>query len=406
MKCRGCDSEVSNVFVDLGESPIANNLISAKNEKIHNISYPLKVFVCDLCLLVQLPTLFTESEMFKEDYTYLSSYSQSWLEHCKFFVTEVLNKLEFEKNDLVIEIASNDGYLLQYFLNKNIEVLGIEPTRSAAKYALDKNIPTIIEFFGTELAHTLRKQNISPRLIIANNVLAHVPNIVDFIEGLSVLATEDTLITIEFPTVYNLIKNNQFDTIYHEHYSYLSISALLPILNKFFLSIVNLEKITTHGGSFRLYLKKNSKNVKNCSIELILKEELTLDPRDKSVQGDFLGKIQQVKNDLVNELNFLKSKGMVIAAYGAAAKGNTLLNYCGIDSTKISYVVDRNPIKQGKKLPGSLIPIHSEQFLEINPPDVVLILPWNLSSEIISQLDWLKNNGTKFIRAIPQLEYL
>jgi hypothetical protein len=406
MKCRGCNSDVSNVFVDLGESPIANNLISIENDKFSNVYYPLKVFVCDFCLLVQLPNLFSESEIFKDDYTYLSSYSQSWLEHCEFFVTEILKIIEFKKNDLVIEVASNDGYLLQYFLNKNIEVLGIEPTRSAANYALDKKIPTIIEFFGTELAHTLQKKNISPKLIIANNVLAHVPNLVDFIEGLSVLATEDTLITIEFPTVHNLIKNNQFDTIYHEHYSYLSISALLPILNRFFLSIVNLEKITTHGGSFRLYLKKNSKNIKNYSIESILKEELTLDPRHKSVQIDFLAKIEQVKNDLLSELNTLKSKGAVIAAYGAAAKGNTLLNYCGIDSTKISYVIDRNPIKQGKKLPGSLIPVHSEEFLEINPPDVILILPWNLSSEILSQLDWLKNNGTKFIRAIPRLEYL
>jgi hypothetical protein len=313
--------------------------------------------------------------------------------------------LGLSAEDLVIEVASNDGYLLQYFAEAGIQVLGVEPASGVAEIAIKKGIPTLVEFFGEEVARKLAEKK-KPRLLLGNNVLAHVPNIHDFIKGFSLLIAENGLITFEFPHLLNLIRSNQFDTIYHEHYSYLSVTALIPIFKNQGLKIVNVEKLTTHGGSLRIFVAKAESSWQTQdSVGQTVNQEATLDPRDKEVWTSLQERTLKTKLDLLAELVRCRKEGIRVAAYGAAAKGNTLLNYSGIDSDLIEYVVDLNPYKQGNLLPGSRIPIVGENKLLESPPDVLLILPWNLFGEIKEQLSYLSKNGTKFLRAVPQLEY-
>ena len=405
VKCRGCGEELLLTFLDLGFSPIANDLIEPGNHNRPETYFPLRAMTCTKCALVQLPEVATREALFRDDYVYFSSYSTSWLEHSSQFASQMTAFLGLTSEDLVIEVASNDGYLLQYFLEVGIQVLGIEPASGVAEIAISKGIPTLVEFFGEEVARKLSEKK-KPKLLLGNNVLAHVPDIHDFIKGFSLLIADNGLITFEFPHLLNLIRSNQFDTIYHEHYSYLSLTALNPIFRNQGLKIIDVEKLTTHGGSLRIFVAKTESSWETQdSVEQTLKQEAAIDPRDKEVWVSLQERTLRTKLDLLAELVKCKKDGIRVAAYGAAAKGNTLLNYSGIASDLIEYVVDLNPYKQGNLLPGSRIPIVGENRLMESPPDVLLILPWNLFDEIKEQLSYLSSHGTKFLRAIPTLEY-
>jgi hypothetical protein len=405
VRCRGCNAHLSLTFLDLGVSPIANDLISPENLNSREEFYPLHVMTCKQCALVQLPEVANRETLFRSDYVYFSSFSSSWLEHSRAYALKMLQVLNLGIEDLVIEVASNDGYLLQYFVQAGIQVLGIEPSSGVAEVAVNKGIPTLVDFFGADLAIKLATSK-KPKLILGNNVLAHVPDIHDFIEGFALLVPADGLATFEFPHLVSLIKNNQFDTIYHEHFSYLTISALMPIFKSHGLRIIDVEKLSTHGGSVRIYVAQiSSEWVISDSVNRILQEETENDPREETIWQSLQNRTLQVKIGLVEELIKCKMNGAKVAAYGAAAKGNTLLNYCGIDSDLISYVVDLNPHKQGNYLPGSRIPIVGVEELDRCPPDVLLVLPWNLAAEVKSQLDHYIEQGMKLLRAVPSLEY-
>lgn len=406
MNCRGCGAALSLTFLDLGVSPIANNLVEIENFSDEVIKFPLHVMTCQICSLVQLSEVIPREILFPSNYTYFSSYSSSWLQHSKSYAEKMISYMELNQSDLVVEIASNDGYLLQFFTNVDIQVLGIEPAAGVAKAAIAKGIPTQIVYFGESTAIELAKRK-KPKLMIANNVLAHVPDLHDFIKGFSILIHDEGIITFEFPHLLNLIKNSQFDTIYHEHYSYLSVSALTPLFAKYGLKIVDIEKLLTHGGSLRLYVAKNSSSWKvHDSVQKIVERESQYDPRKKEVYGVLQESIKKIKTDLLSTLKKYKRDGLKISAYGAAAKGVTLLNYCEINSDLIDYVVDLNPNKQGRFIPGSLIPIVDSKMLDTNPPDVLLILPWNLTNEIKSQLSEYLKAGMKAFRAIPYVEQI
>ena len=405
VRCRSCRSELKLTLIDLGSSPIANNLETDYDLNLQSEKFPLKVLTCHVCSLVQLSETISEKNLFASNYSYYSSYSTSWLTHSKNYVDEIIHFLEINENDLVIEIASNDGYLLQFFREAGINVLGIEPAADVANVAINKKIPTLIDYFSESIARELRTK-LKPKLILGNNVLAHVPNIQDFVKGLDILLDDDGIITLEFPHLMNLIKFNQFDTIYHEHYSYLSITALMPIFVKHNMKIFDIKELSTHGGSLRIYVAKNSSKweIKE-SIERIIHEESKYDPRDEFISINLQERVLLLKKSLMREMLELKNSGLKIAAYGAAAKGVTLLNYCGINSDIIEYVVDMNPHKQGKFLPGSRIPIVGISRLLQDPPDVLLVLPWNLSVEIKKTILEFKDLKFRFLRAIPRLEY-
>jgi 2-polyprenyl-3-methyl-5-hydroxy-6-metoxy-1,4-benzoquinol methylase len=406
MNCRGCGAELSLTFLDLGVSPIANNLIEFQNLSEEDIKYPLHVMTCQVCTLVQLSEVIPRESLFPSNYTYFSSYSSSWLNHSKTYAEKMISFLELNQNDLVVEVASNDGYLLQFFANSQIQVLGIEPASGVAKAAIAKGIPTQIEYFGESAALELSKGK-KPKLMIGNNVLAHVPDLHDFIQGFSVLIHDDGLITFEFPHLLNLIKNSQFDTVYHEHYSYLNVTPLIALFAQHGLKIVDAEKLLTHGGSLRIYVAKySSKWVIHESVENIIEEESKWDPRDKYIYSLIQNKTKDIKANLYSALMKYKKEGKKISAYGAAAKGVTLLNYCNINTDLIDYVVDLNPKKQGRFIPGSRIPIVDLKMLDTNPPDILLILAWNLTSEIKFQLSNYLKAGMKAIRAIPNLEHV
>jgi len=405
VSCRGCSAQLSLTFLDLGASPIANDLISGETLVSPEVFYPLHVMTCTNCSLVQIPEVAKREALFRSDYVYFSSYSTSWLEHSQAYASKMIELLDLSEQDLVIEVASNDGYLLQYFRENGVQVLGIEPSSGVAEVAIEKGISTVIDFFGTELAKKLAFE-MKPKLMLGNNVLAHVPDLHDFIKGFSLLIAPEGLITFEFPHIVSLIKNNQFDTIYHEHYSYLSVTSLAPIFESHGLRIIEVERLNTHGGSIRIYVARADSTWKTSdSVATILREETQNDPRNKAIWGSLQEKTLRVKIDLLEELVKCKRQGIKVAAYGAAAKGNTLLNYCGIDSDLINYVVDLNPHKQEKYLPGSRIPIVGLDYLTENTPDVLLVLPWNLADEINSQLNNFTDAGLKLLRAVPNLEY-
>jgi SAM-dependent methyltransferase len=368
------------------------------------IYFPLKVFVCNLCWLVQVDEIEKAENIFNEEYTYFSSFSKSWLAHAKEYVDFMVPRFKFNQNSLIVEIASNDGYLLQYFNEKNIPVLGIEPTANTAKVAKEKGINSIIDFFGARLA----KKSLEGKadLILGNNVLAHVPDINDFIKGIKVALKPDGVNTFEFPHICKLLEFNQFDTIYHEHFSYLSLTALKSIFEKQGLEFFDVQEIPTHGGSLRVFSKHiedKSKQI-NTSVELLLNKEKSLGVDTLAYYQGFQQKTEKIKDDLISFLIRAKKEKKVVVAYGAAAKGNTLLNFCGIKGRDlISYVMDASPHKQNKFLPGSRIPVfHPEKILETQP-DYVIIFPWNLKEEISDQLSFVKSWGGKFVVAIPEL---
>lgn len=406
MNCRFCETELEHVFVDLGEAPPSNSFLNAAQLDKPESYYPLKIFVCSNCFLVQVDEYKKANEIFDSEYAYFSSYSTSWLAHAKAYTEKMVARFDISINSLVVEIASNDGYLLQYFKEKQIPVLGIEPTESTAKVAREKGIESITEFFGESFAKKLVLENRKADLLLGNNVLAHVPDINDFVEGLKVALKVDGVITMEFPHLVKLIENNQFDTIYHEHFSYFSFTTVSKIFEAHGLSIFDVEEIPTHGGSLRIYAKHNEDASKSISknVSDLLQKEKSIGISDLNYYKGFSEKVNEIKKDLLQFLSEQKKAGKKIAAYGAAAKGNTLLNYCGVRNDVINFVVDASPHKQGKFLPGSHIPIVNEEEIKKNKPDFIIIFPWNIKEEIINQLNYIREWGGQFVISIPKFQ--
>jgi hypothetical protein len=404
MKCRHCGKQLQYVFVDLNNSPPSNSYLTKEQLNEPEILYPLKLFVCEHCFLVQIDEYKKSTEIFNSDYAYFSSYSTSWLEHAKKYVNMITDKLNLGGNSFIIEIASNDGYLLQYFKEKNIPCLGIEPTASTAKVEREKGIDVQETFFNAALAQTLRKAD----LILGNNVLAHVPDINDFAAGLKIALNPGGTITMEFPHLLNLIDFNQFDTIYHEHFSYLSLITVQKIFSDQGLKIYNVEELPTHGGSLRIYTTHNENTFLTIeeSVNNVIKKEKSAGLDTVEGYRGFGNKVKQIKWDFLEFLVKTRKEGKKIAAYGAAAKGNTFLNYCGIKSDIIDFVVDASPHKQGKYLPLSHIPIVSEDMLKKEKPDYIIILPWNLRDEIVKQLHYTKTWEAKLVTAIPEIRII
>jgi len=407
MNCRFCNHQLSHQFLDLGHAPPSNSFLTKNQLKKPEIYYPLKLYVCEKCWLVQVEDHINASDIFTNNYIYYSSFSRSWLNHAKIYVEMITQKLSLNEHSFVIEIASNDGYLLQYFQERNIPCLGIEPTKDTAKKAIEKGIPVIEEFFGEKLSEQLRNQGKKADLLIANNVLAHVPDINDFVKALKLTLNDNGVITIEFPHLLKLIDENQFDTIYHEHFSYLSFHTVKKILFLHELEIFEVEELATHGGSLRIYVKHkdNKKGHVDLSVKDMEQKEINQNMFTKKYYHDFQKAVDQIKYNLLLLLIQLKQEGKSVAAYGAAAKGNTILNYCGIKKDLISFVVDASPHKQGKFLPGSHIPVVSEKLINIHKPDYVIILPWNIKEEIFFQLNYIKSWGGEFITLIPKIVF-
>ena len=367
--------------------------------------YPLHVYVCEKCFLVQLQEYVAPEEIFTE-YAYFSSYSETWLQHAKTYTDMAVERFKFDGQSYVIEIASNDGYLLQYFLAKGIGALGIEPAANVAKVAADKGIPTVVKFFGQQLAEELISTNKHAELIIANNVLAQVPDINDFVAGIKILLASSGVVTIEFPHLMALIEGSQLDTIYHEHFSYFSFSTMEKILAAHELTIFDVEELATHGGSLRIFARHAADESKPITgrVGRIRNLELAAGYNQIRVYSSFSEKAKEAKRKLLEFLIACKRDGKSIAAYGAPGKGNTLLNYCGIRSDFIEYTVDRNPYKQGKFLPGTHIPIFNPTHILETRPDFIVILPWNLRGEIMEQLAYIREWGGCFVVPIPEVK--
>ena len=408
MKCRFCDNHLTNIFIDLGSSPPSNSYLSKENLNKPEAFYPLKIFLCENCFLVQIDEYKKSSEIFSDEYVYFSSYSSSWLSHAKEYVDMVIERFGINQDWFIIEIASNDGYLLQYFQKANIPCLGIEPSLKTAAVAKEKKIVVIEDYFGTKLAKNMVSKDTRADLLIGNNVLAHVPNIKDFIKGLKILLNDTGIITMEFTHLMQLIDKNLFDTMYHEHFSYLSLMTIKQIFEAFGLELFDVEEISTQGGSLRIYVKHKEDQTKNISenVQNLINKELQKKMDSVDYYQDFQSKANVVKEDLLRFLVEQKLNGKKVIGYGAAAKGNTLLNYCEINEDLIKFVVDISPHKQGKYMPGSHIPIVNEEEIKKFKPDYVLILPWNIKEEIIAQLDYVKKWGCKFVIPMPKVEVL
>ena len=408
MMCRHCSAELKHTFVDLGSSPPSNAYLSKEALKEPEQWYPLKVMVCDHCLLVQTEDFVKVDTMFASDYAYFSSYSTSLLDHAKNYVEEVSSKFYLNSNSIVVEIASNDGYLLQYIKDKNIPCYGIEPTHSTAQAAREKGIEVVEDFFGVDVASRLEKQGRQADLMIANNVLAHVPDINDFVQGFSILLKPNGIATFEFPHVLNLINNNQFDTIYHEHYSYLSLTAVCNIFDFNGLTVFDVEQIPTHGGSLRVYAQlsdSGSYKVNTNVVDLQEKEDRAGINSINTYRG-FQEQAEDIKNNFLSFLIKTKNNGHSVVGYGAAAKGSTLLNFSGVRPDLLPYVIDKSDAKQDKFMPGSRVPIMSETQLKKDKPDYIVIFPWNIQDEIIEQLAYIREWGGKFVIFIPSMRVI
>ncbi len=404
--CRSCSTPLTRTFVDLGVSPLANAYLTEGDLDRPEVFYPLHVYVCERCLLVQLPVFATPDDIFT-DYAYFSSYSESWLEHARRYVELATKRFGLSAGSKVVELASNDGYLLQYFQALGVSVLGVEPARNVAVAALDRGIPTVVEFFGAELAERLHREGHAADLIVANNVLAHVPNVHDFVEGVGTLLKPDGVVTMEFPHLLRLIAEAQFDTIYHEHFSYLTLLVVERLFGEHELRLFDVEELPTHGGSLRIYAasERAAREPSEHLLELRAREhEAGLD-RLEGYLG-FEERVREVKRDLLAFLVDAKRRGRSVVAYGAAAKGNTLLNYCGIRSDFVDYAVDRSPHKQGRFLPGTRLSIRPPEQTRETRPDFLLVLPWNLAPEITAQMAYVREWGCRFVIPIPEVRVL
>jgi 2-polyprenyl-3-methyl-5-hydroxy-6-metoxy-1,4-benzoquinol methylase len=403
--CRFCDTELHQSFCDLGMSPLSNSYLSAELLQQMEPFYPLHAYVCSSCFLVQLPEVESPQNIFS-DYAYFSSYSDSWLSHAKEYTDEMIKRFKFDSSSQVIEIASNDGYLLQYFKEKSIPVLGIEPAANVAEAACSKGIPTRIQFFGTETAYEILREDLQADLLLGNNVIAHVPDLNDFVAGLKIVLKPNGVITMEFPHVLRLIKGNQFDTIYHEHFSYFSFTTIERVFKKHGLALFDVEELPTHGGSLRIYgcHSEHEENATSANVIKLKSLEVEAGLMSISTYDSFAEQVRKTKRELLNFLISVKREGKNVVGYGAPAKGNTLLNYCGIRQDFLDYTVDRSPHKQGFYLPGTHIPIFSPEKLSETKPDYVLILPWNIKEEIMEQVGYIREWGGKFVVPIPELE--
>lgn len=406
MKCRHCNSDLQLTFIDLGSAPPSNAYLTAKTLHAPEKWYPLRVLVCESCWLVQTEDFTQADELFDAQYAYFSGFSQSWLKHSEYYVTDMIERFQLNENSHVVEVAANDGYLLQYVKERNIPCTGIEPTTSTANSAREKGIDIVEDFFGINLSLQLVMAGKQADLMAANNVLAHVPDINDFVAGFTLLLKPNGVATFEFPHLYNLVKYNQFDTIYHEHFSYLSLTSVKQIFAKNGLQIFDVEEYLTHGGSLRVFAQRADTGIRSISpnVTKVLQHEEEAGIKTTSYYNNFQYITDQIKNKFLRFLIEAKCQGKNVAAYGAAAKGNTFMNYAGVRPDLISFVVDRNPSKQNKYMPGSRIPIVDEQQLRISQPDYVVILPWNLKSEIMVQLEYIRKWGGKFLIAVPNME--
>lgn len=404
IRCRFCSTPLEQTFVDLGMSPLANSYL--KREQLQKMEpfYPLHTFVCTKCFLVQLPEFESPEHIFS-DYAYFSSYSDSWLKHAKNYTRMMIHRFGFNKSNHIVEIASNDGYLLQYFKEQEIPVMGIEPAENIAKEALKKGIPTMVKFFGSETARELAKDDKQADLLLGNNVLAHVPNLNDFVEGLKIALKNQGIITMEFPHLARLMEANQFDTIYHEHFSYFSFITVTKVFASHGLIIFDVDELPTHGGSLRIYAchaEDTSKHVEERVRDLITREvDSGFNALEKYLS--FGEKVKQTKRNILDFMIREKGKGKSFAGYGAPAKGNTLLNYCGIRTDFIDYTVDRSPHKQDHFLPGVHIPIHGPDKIRETRPDYLIMLPWNIKDEIMEQMLHIREWGGQFIVLIPEV---
>jgi len=406
MKCRHCGTELKNCFVDLGSAPPSNAYLSQAELKEPEMWYPLKVMVCEQCWLVQTEDFAGRDKFFDANYAYFSSFSCTWLSHAEKYVEDMVKRFSLTAKSYVIEVAANDGYLLQFVKSRQIPCVGIEPTHSTAEAARKKELIIIEDFFGVRLAEELKGQNKQADLIVANNVLAHVPDINDFVSGFAMLLKDNGVATFEFPHLYNLVGKNQFDTIYHEHFSYLSLTAVTHIFQSNGLNIFDVEELTTHGGSIRVFTQRmdTGRYDRSPQVDRLLEKEEKAGVCTLEYYTGFQCIVENIKNALLSFLLTVLSKGETVVAYGAAAKGNTLLNFSGIHSDLISFVVDRNPAKIGKFLPGSHIPVVDEAFLYKKHPDYIIIFPWNLKDEIMVQLEYIRDWNGKFVTAIPCLD--
>lgn len=407
LACRSCRNPLQHTFVDLGMSPLCESYIDARHLDQPEAFYPLQVYLCDRCFLVQLPEHVTPERIYSE-YAYFSSYSDSWIEHMRGYCDSVIDRFGLNTDSLVMEIASNDGYLLQHFAQRQIPCLGIEPAGNVARAAIDRGIPTRIQFFGDKVAGELAREHGKPGLLIGNNVLAHVPDLNGFVGGMKKLLKPGGVITMEFPHLLKLIEQNQFDTIYHEHYSYLSLYATEPVFARHRLELFDVEELPTHGGSLRIYAKhaNDAQHPVSVRIDRLRTRERAFGVDRLQTYSDFRERVAQSKRKLLQFLIEAKRNGKRIAGYGAPGKGNTLLNYCGIRGDFFDYTVDRSPYKQGLYTPGTRIPIlHPDRIFETRP-DYVFILPWNLADEISRQMARIRDWGGQFVVPIPEVAVL
>lgn len=403
--CRSCCNPLQHLFVDLRTAPLSNNFLRLEQLNQGSIHYPLRVFVCEQCLLVQLEQFESPRDIF-EEYAYFSSYSSSWLSHARQYVNTIIPRLSLGTSSSVVEIASNDGYLLQYFTPYGIPVLGIEPARNVAKHAEAKGVPTVSEFFTLAFAKQLVSKQGTADLIIGNNVLAHVPELQDFVAGLKTLLAPTGTITLEFPHLLRLIKDNQFDTIYHEHFSYLSLLSVSHLFARYGLAVYDVEEWPTHGGSLRVFARhaEYAELADSPHVEEMLRQETAYGLRNIATYSRFPEQVKAVKEEVYRFLFQASRENKQVVAYGAPAKGNTLLNYLGVGIDYINYTVDKSPYKQDLFLPGSRIPIYAPARIQETKPDYIIILPWNLREEIEQELQYSREWGAKLVVCIPKLE--
>ena len=403
--CRFCQKPLSQTLVDLGQTPLANSYISADDVKsvVLEKRFPLRVMVCNSCWLVQTTETIPADGIFKQDYAYLSSYSSGWVAHAHRYADQMSKRFDLGPNSKVVEIASNDGYLLQHFVALHIPVLGIEPAGDAAALAEGIGVPTRVMFFDEASAIDLHEEGIAADLMVANNVLAHVPNIRSFVAGFKTLMNPNGVATFEFPHIASLLSSVQFDTIYHEHYSYLSLTFLEKLVSEIGMSIFDVEKLSTHGGSLRVFICHPDAHAKSSVVDHILAQEVAMELDKPSGYEGFTAKVNKVTSDFLTFLAEAKLQGKTIAGYGAAAKGNTFLNVAKVGASDLDFVVDLNTQKQGKLLPGSHIPIMSPEKIKELKPDYLVILPWNLADEIIEQQQGIREWGGQFVTAVPEL---
>jgi SAM-dependent methyltransferase len=405
VRCRHCAAELSLPFLDLGSAPPSNAYLSAAALRAPELWYPLRLLVCTQCWLVQTEDHAGREALFTDDYAYFSSYSSSWLQHAQRYVHAMCERYTLGAGSLVIEVAANDGYLLQYVQRGGIPCLGIEPTANTAAAARAKGIEIVERFFGVELAAELARQDRQADLMVANNVLAHVPDINDFVAGFARVLKPDGVATFEFPHLLSMVREHQFDTAYHEHYSYLSLTAVERVFAHNGLAVFDVEEHPTHGGSLRVFAQRldGGRRPRGAAVDEMLARETHSGLRTPAYYADFQRSADKVKDDLLVFLLQAKAQRESVVGYGAAAKGNTLLNYAGVRPDLIEFVVDRNPAKQGRFLPGSRIPVVDESRLAQRRPDYVVVLPWNLEAEVMRQLDYVRSWGGRFVRAVPAL---